>query len=248
MVTVTNVSGGDVYVSSAFKMLAASEALTFSRSAHYLSDDMQLKQLVSDGKVTLSYAAETLDSITIGTSLTGSLKLVGEAHYEAPITADSTTYVADASIANGVQTIAAQPDFPRKITMVITDANSSVTAGVVTFVGVGARGQALTQAISIANGGTHTYTTADAYAKITSITVTALAGAAGADHIKCGPSNALGLPAFNTPTPITFAVYKSNVDNANEAVGTVDAAAGTIIPTTVPNGTHTYDFFYTYVQ
>lgn len=170
----------------------------------------------------------------------------GHIRYSAPIAATTTTFVADVSIANSACTIAAQPDYPRKIQIVITDANSSITAGLVTVIGVGASGQALNQAIDISNGGTHTYTTTDAFASITSITPSGLVGNAAADHISAGPTNALGLPGCKTPTGATFAVYKTDVDNANETVGTVDATAGTITPTTAPNGTHNFDAWYNY--
>ena len=168
-------------------------------------------------------------------------------HYEAPITADLVAIVDTLDpIADGALTIIANSlDFPRKLQVRIVDANASISAGVVTLVGVGVRGQALSQAIPL-TGGTQTVVTTDAFASLTSATVTALAGAAAGDTISIGPGTALGLPGTKTPTAGTFAVHKSNVTNVNETVGTVDATAGTIIPTSVPNGTRTYDFWYTY--
>lgn len=164
-------------------------------------------------------------------------------HYEAPITADLVSIVNAVDITNVVLTIAAQPDFPRKLQVRIVDANSSVSAGVVTLVGIGARGQAVTQAIPL-TGGTQTVVTTDAYATLTSATVTGAVGNVAGDTIGIGPGTALGLPGPSTPTAGTYAVHKSNVTNANETVGTVDATAGTIIPTSVPNGTRTYDFWF----
>lgn len=163
--------------------------------------------------------------------------------YEAPIAADLVTNVADVLLANGALTIAAQPDFPRKLQVRITDANSSITAGTVTLVGVGVRGQAITQVIPLA-GGTRTVTTDDAFATLTSATVAGLAGHGAGDNIGIGPSAALGLPVPQGTTAVT--VFKSNVSNANEAIGTVDSVAGTIIPTSAPNGTRTYDFWFRY--
>lgn len=182
----------------------------------------------------------------------------GHDRFVAPPAAELVSIVADVSIANGAQTIAAQPVFPAKLTVTFTDANSSVTAGTVTVVGLGARGQALSEVFSLASAGTTTFTTADAYATVTSITVASLAGAAGADHIKVGVSAALGLAA--PPGAYGFAVHKETIStqaadtetgvitvtSANETVGTVDATAGTIIPSTAPNGARTYDVWYTY--
>ena len=163
--------------------------------------------------------------------------------YSVPPTADLVTIVADVSLANGAQTLAlARPVVPCKFTMTITDADSSVTAGTVTFVGLNQAGETVTEVISIANGGTKTYATANAYASVTSITVAGLVGAAGIDHIKVGQSSALGLPVPSQATG--FTVLRASVDNVGEAVGTVDATARTIIPTTLPNATHNYDFWF----
>lgn len=167
----------------------------------------------------------------------------GHVRYEAPIAGDLVTIVADVGLANGALTIAAQPDVPRKLQVRITDANSSISAGTVTLVGVGARGQAVSQVIALA-GGTRTVTTDEAFATLTSATVASLAGAATGDNIGIGPSNALGLPVPQGARDV--AVHKANVANANEAVGTVDATAGTIVPTTAPNGTRVFDFWFTY--
>jgi hypothetical protein len=189
-------------------------------------------------------AAAVANAIAGTTVSSESLVDARTVRYEAPIAADLTTIKAAADVANGVITIAAQPDYPRKLQVRIVDANSSISAGTLTLVGVGARGQALQQVIDLA-GGTRTVTTDDAFATLTSGTVAGLAGAATGDTLGIGPATALGLPGPKLPVGGTFTVYKSNVDNANEAVGTVDATAGTIVPTTVPNGTRTYGFWYT---
>lgn len=165
--------------------------------------------------------------------------------YEAPIAADLVTIKAAADVANGAITIAAQPDYPRKLQVRIVDANSSISAGNLTLVGVGPSGEVVGQVIPLA-GGTRTVVTDQAYASIDpSSAVAGLVGAATGDTLGIGPSAALGLPGQKTPGSTTFAVHKANVDNANEAVGTVDATAGTVTPTTAPNGTHTYQFWYT---
>jgi hypothetical protein len=49
-----------------------------------------------------------------------------------------------------------------------------------------------------------------------------------------------------SPLPEKFAVHKANVNDVNEVVGTVDTFAGTIVPTSVPNGSRSYQFWYTY--
>lgn len=102
-----------------------------------------------------------------------------------PVTGPGSIVVSIA-VANGPQVILAQPDAPCKLQMQITDANSSVSAGTVAFVGVSATGAAVTETISIANLGTKHYVTTGVYALITSITVAALAGSTAADLISVG--------------------------------------------------------------
>lgn len=158
-----------------------------------------------------------------------------------PAAAALTGIVNTIDVADGVQSLAAQPDVPRKLQVRIVDANSSISAGTLTLVGIGARGQAVTQIIPL-TGGTQTVTTDDAYATLTSATVAALAGAASGDTIGIGPATALGLPAARGATSV--GVFRAYVDDVAETVGTVDATAGTIAPTTAPNGSRDYDFWF----
>lgn len=148
---------------------------------------------------------------------------------------------------DGAMVIAAQPADACKLQIRIVDGDNSLTGNVV-LVGVGARGQALTQTEPLA-GGTRTILTDDAYVTVTSVTLDTVAGAAAGDSVGVGQSSHLGLPGAQTAT--NFVVYRAEVGaNANslaqEAVGTVDATAGTIDPTTPPNGTLDYAFYYTF--
>lgn len=167
---------------------------------------------------------------------------VRHVRYENVPAADLTSVVAALDpVANGALTIAAQPKFPCKLQVRLVDANGSISAGTVTLVGVGVNGQAVTQTIAL-TGGTATTTTTDVYATLTSATVASIAGAAAGDTIGIGPSSALGLPAVVGFTSLS--VFKSCANETNEAVGTVDATAGSIVPTTAPDGTVDFDFWY----
>lgn len=162
--------------------------------------------------------------------------------YSAPIAAELVSIKAAAIAANGAITVAGQPDYPRKLQVrqVIVTA---ITAGTLTLVGINPSGATITEVISLVAAATQTLTTANAYAHITSGPVAGLVGG-GDGTLGIGVATALGLPL-----PAGFAglnVFKENVDNANEAVGTVDTVAGTVIPTTLPNATHNYDFFYSF--
>jgi len=172
--------------------------------------------------------------------------LAGHVHYLNVPAADLVSVVSALDpVANGALTIAAQPPIPCKLQVRLVDANASISAGTVALVGVGVHGQAVSQTIAL-TGGTATTTTTDVYASLTSATVAAIAGAAAGDTVGIGVSGAIGLPGTKTPTPSAFAVHKANVDGAAETVGTVDATAGSIVPTTAPNGTRDYDIWYTY--
>lgn len=208
-----------------------------------LSSYAAIQAQVAAGTISLAWTNYP-DYTTTGLTVAAPSSISRAANFANPIAAELVTIVADISVANGAQTIAAQPDYPRKLQLRITDANSSITAGIITLVGTGPSGEALTEAISL-TGGTATKISTWAYSHLTSATVSALAGQAAADHISMGVGAALGLPAAN-PSGGTFTVYKANVANADQAVGTVDATAGTIIPTTAADGTKTYQFWYTY--
>jgi hypothetical protein len=210
--------------------------------------------------VTLPDASFTVAAV--GTAATGStanatatnaaMTMGGSVFYSAPGAAavDSVVAVLD-PIIDGALVIVAQPDVPRKLQIDIIDANASISAGTVDLVGVGARGQALTQSIPL-TGGTQTVVTTDAYATLTSATVVGQVGAAAGDSISIGGTDALGLPAPSLPVPSAFAVFKASVAattdaaQVNEAVGTVDATAGTIDPTTACDGTKAFAFYYGY--
>ena len=90
----------------------------------------------------------------------------------------------------------------------------------------------------------HSDSPASAFSIVTSITASGLVGNTGATLVKVGQSSAIGLAVPRNA--VKFVVFKETVDNVNETVGTVDATARTVIPTTAPNGTHNYDFFYSY--
>ena len=169
------------------------------------------------------------------------------ARFSAPIAAELISIKAAATPANGAITIAAQPDFPRKLQIRIvigTTTTTAITAGTLTLVGTSPQGQTVTEVISLIQNASATLQTANAYAHLTSGVVAAYAanGSGTGNTLGIGVSAQLGLPL---PAGFTnLNVFKENVDNADEAVGTVDYVAGTVSPTTAPNATHNYDFYY----
>lgn len=167
----------------------------------------------------------------------------------APIAAELVSIKAAATPANGAVTIAAQPDFPRKLQVRIvigTTTTTAITAGNLAIVGIDASGNAISENVSLIQNASATVKIANAYAHVTSATVSGYAAAGS------GTGNTLGIGVaadLGLPLPVGFVdlvVYKSNVGNADEAVGTVDATAGTISPTSAPNASRNYDFYYSF--
>lgn len=147
-------------------------------------------------------------------------------------------------IADGALVLAGQPSVPCKLQIDIVDGDNSVTGDLV-LAGIGASGQGVGQTIPL-TGGTRTVVTADGYAVVSSATLQNVAGAAPGDTISIGVSAHLALPGTRSPAAANFVIYKADANEANEAVGTVDGTAGTVSPTTAPNGTNDYDFWYRY--
>jgi hypothetical protein len=174
------------------------------------------------------------------TATNNAARLGGHVRYQAPLAADNIYIVAAVLPAGGVQILAHQPDFPRKLNIHITVGS---TTALMDIVGVGPSGEAVTESdLDVHTAGD--VPTAKAYATITSITLKGVTGAGGT--VGVGHGLALGLPAAQVPAASGFVVYKAGVDSANEAAGAVDAVAGTVTPTTAANGVHNYDFWYTY--
>lgn len=206
-----------------------------------------------DAAGTIALTGSTTSSSGTGASgaPSSALACAGHVRYQQPIAAELISIVADGAVGDGALVIASQPAYPRKLQIRKTDGDSSYSA-TVTIVGVGPGGEAIAgEVVSLlAVDGTHTYTTANAYAKITSITVSATAGAGAGDNIGVGVSTAFGLPIPSGAGSVV--VYKAAVaasgavTAADETVGTVDATARTIVPTTAPDASKSYDFWFSY--
>jgi putative effector of murein hydrolase len=88
-------------------------------------------------------------------------------------------------------TITNQPDVPRNLTFTF-DSHAQITAYTIVFTGIDARGEVVTDTFTEA-GGLWVGTTAHAYAKITSVKMTARTGTGAADTIDLGIQQKVGL-------------------------------------------------------
>lgn len=212
--------------------------------------------------ITLDVTADSVIGFYDGTNLlafpaglaTQPSSRFGFVMYAAPpaneATAGASTIVTDVAISAVALTLAAQPAYPCKLNIFKTDGDSSCAA-TLTIVGKGPDGAAVTEVVTmLAADGTHTYVTSNAFATITSATVSGLSGNTGADKIAIGQKSALGLPIPAGATSVS--VYKEGVAATSAAapvngtVGTVDTTARTVIPTTAPDGTKAFSFWFSY--
>ena len=166
-----------------------------------------------------------------------------QAIFLGPAAADVVAvYAAVLPTSGALATVANSIDYPRKLQVAVTTGS---TAGTLTLVGVGVDGEVVTDAFDISSGNTGTHITAHAYRTLTSATVTALNTAAGT--ISIGLGAALGLPTQQTVVT-AFSVFAENDNKVNVTVGTQDATAHTVIPTTPANGTLNFTFNYKYTS
>jgi hypothetical protein len=143
--------------------------------------------------------------------------------------AASTTYIHAAITGTGAEqeitTAITNPDVPRNISIT----NSANSTGVVTITGVDAKGNSITDDITLVAGGTACGD--KAFATVSKITVPATV--AGADTVTVGISDKLGLSNIVYETGD---VYKVKKNNADATIGTVDITNGTVDCATITGG------------
>ena len=125
----------------------------------------------------------------------------------APVVADVDRIVTVVDMADGAQALAAQPDVPRNLTVALVDANASVTTGTLTIVGLDFEGNVITEVVDIPTSIGATVLT-KIFVRVTSATISGLAGEAAGDTITIGVGNVIGLP---NPIVATTAVKHVNL-------------------------------------
>ena len=193
--------------------------------------------------VATNQAGVTGATVDNGTATNVALALAGQSTFVAPIAAELISIVAAVQITDVALTIIAQPDYPRNLQIRMNQVGAAVTGGICTLIGVGADGSAVTEVIDC-TGGTKTEISTLGYATLTSATVSGLIGGGGGTTIGIGVGPGLALPIPVGAAAV--AVAKTVMDEADETVAGVDAAARVVTPTTAPNAAHDYHFFYNY--
>lgn len=164
----------------------------------------------------------------------------------APAAATVGHIVASGALSNGTLAIAAQTDLPRPVTVEVGTGTLAVTAGSAVVTYMGNDGQTGTDTFSLvcpANGTTTQFLSRGAL-NITSAVVSGVAGGVS-PWLRMSTTAALSLPV--SPNCVDFSVLREYDASATIAVGALSPVLGSITPTTVPNGTVTYGFVYSYV-
>ena len=233
--------------------------------------------VVHAGGATYNIASDgtaTVDNSLVSTLLNAGwsifLATVKQAFFKAPIAAELISIKAAATPVNGAATIAAQPDYARKLQVRIvigTTTTTAITAGTLTLVGVDQDGNAITEVVSLVQNASATVKTQWAYAKLTIATVAGYtaSGSGTGNTLGIGVAADLGVVTnlgevnltcvkatkiVSTFTGSGSAVTTVSVVPSDDvaATTTVDTVARTIAPTTAPGstGTTSTDFMFTY--
>jgi hypothetical protein len=168
--------------------------------------------------------------------------------FTGPPASELVSIVAAASPTSGTaMTIASQPKYPCKLN--VRGVYSGAVAGlVVNIVGTDGRGNSVSETVNVAAASSTTFVTVNAYSHVTS--VTPVGTVTNVTTIGVGVSAALALPV--SPQFQDLVVFKeglsatSPVPPVDETVGTVDTVAGTIIPSTAPDGTKCFTIWFTW--
>ena len=185
----------------------------------------------------------------------GYLDRVGFMQFLKPVVANANagactivTDVAISTLTGGALTIAAQPDYPRTMKIVLTDAATTDLTGTVTIVGIDQNGVGISDVLSVTAAAASTAVNGvKAFAHVTGATWATVSGTVTAsnDKIAVGVGPALGLPG--APNCIYEGLVKGTFDGADEA-GTFNATYGTYTPAGTMNGAKEVAVTYRYKE
>src|SRR3990167_6605589 len=125
--------------------------------------------IVASGALTIANSAVTTAKINANAVTAPKLNLTVAAHLGSPTASSLNKIVTVANLVNGVQTIAAQPDCPRNLTVTIVDTTPGITVGTVTIDGTGTDGTLISEIFNCA-AGAGTYTGTKIFGNVSAVT------------------------------------------------------------------------------
>ena len=152
--------------------------------------------------------------------------------------------VAISGLTAGALTVAlAEPDYPRNLIAILTDANASITGATVTVYGLDQNGVAQSEVFTFTGAGTQTGVRA--FSKVTAAVWALVSGTVTAsdDKIAIGVGNKLGLPA--APGCVYEEVLSRTFDGDADT-GTFNKTYGTYLPSGTMNGAKPVEVYYTF--
>lgn len=167
--------------------------------------------------------------------------------YYQNITAATTTGGADqldVSAGGGAMANVVQPDVPRNIIINFTDANASISAFQVDVVGTAPDGTATAEQFLFAGGLDQTGSVV--HAKITSVTVTTIAGNGAGDVLDIGYGVKLGVPLPAGST--SLGIVKLVVDGTETTASATDTTNNSFTSTVAPDGAKDFEIWYEYLD
>lgn len=155
--------------------------------------------------------------------------------------------VSSTSLANGTLTIANQPDVGRQLAVKVAPGATAITAGNAAILYTANDGSAQTDNFSLVMTSTtvSTFTTSKGALRLSSAIVTGLVGGT-TPGVQIDDTNSLSLMV--DAGFVDFSVLKETATNVDETIGTVASTAASVIPSTAPDGTHTFGFAYSYLM
>jgi hypothetical protein len=209
--------------------------------------------VAADGTVTVN-ASDVSDLLKLGFTFVVTAHRVWNTP-GAPAAPVVAGIVSSVGFSNGTLTIAAQPDVPRQLAIIVT-AYSSLTAGALALVYNDNQGGITTDTFTFAGQATGpaTVTTTKGVEHLTSATVSAVSGGTS-PGVQIGTNGYIALPmdpravdfAGTKETKITPTVGSLGLSvPADETVSTLTTTNGLISPTQAVDGTHQFSFGYNY--
>lgn len=178
------------------------------------------------------------------------LQLVGRSCFALPAATQATagactivTEVAISDLVAGACTVAAQPDYPRNLRGILTDANATITSATLTIFGQDQNGVPISDVLTFSAAGSQY--TVKAFSKVTSVTWALVSGTVTttSDTIALGYGTKLGLIA--APNAVYDRLIKAEFNGADDA-GTFSATYGLYTPAGTLDGAKPLEIMFLY--
>jgi len=162
-----------------------------------------------------------------------------------PAVGTAAAIVSSVALANGTLTIAAQPDVPRQLGLRVDPGSGTITAGSGVITYVANDGTTTIDTIALSTAALFTTNTSKGVCHLTSAVISGLTGGSS-PKVQMDTTNYLACMVDTGYTD--FLLLKANIDSVDNAGSTVATAAACVSPSTAPNGTHNYSFYYSYLM